>query len=110
MVRRVKRAAVLVGLSVMLGAGPALAQDNLDRGKTLQQVYATDCGICHSDARKVAASMQQRRLTGFLEQHYTTSKAAAAAIAGYLAGVARGEPQPRPQRPRAKKSSAKQSN
>ena len=64
MVRREKRAAVLIGLSVMLGAGPAFAQDNLDRGKTLQQVYATDCGICHSDARKVAASMQQRRLAG----------------------------------------------
>jgi len=110
MVRRVKRAAVLAGLSIMLGAVPAFAQDNLDRGKTMRQVYATDCGICHADPRTVAASTQQRRLAAFLEQHYATSKAAAAAIAGYLAGVAQAERQARPQRPRGRKSGTKTSN
>jgi cytochrome c553 len=110
MVRRLKRGAVLIGLSAILGAAPALAQDNLDRGKTMQQVFATDCGICHGDASKVAASMQQRRLTAFLEQHYTTSKTIAAAIAGYLAAVAQGQRQPRPQRTRGRKSGTKKSN
>ena len=110
MMRRLKPGAVLVGLTVMFGAGPGFAQENLDRGKTMPQVFATDCGICHDDARKIAASLQQRRLATFLEQHYTTSKAAAAAIAGYLAGVAQPERQPRPQRTRGRKSSAKKSN
>jgi len=109
MVRRMKWA-VLIWLSTILGAAPAFAQDNLDRGKTMQQVYATDCGICHGDARKVAASVQQRRLATFLEQHYTTSKTVAAAIAGYLAAVAQGERQPRPTRTRGRNGGTKKSN
>lgn len=110
MMRRLKRGAVLIGLTAMLGAGSAFAQDNLDRGKTMPQVYATDCGICHGDARTIAGSLQQRRLAPFLEQHYATSKPAAAAIAGYLAAVAQGKRQPPPQRTRGRKSSAKKSN
>lgn len=107
MVRRVSRAVVLIGLLAAAGGTPAAAQDNLSRGKTVQRVYATDCGICHNNSRKLGASMSSRQLSGFLAQHYTTSRTEAAAIAAYLAVIAQPERTPSPRRTRTKKSGPK---
>jgi hypothetical protein len=78
-------------------AAPAAAQDNLNRGKTPQQMFNTDCGICHSNVRSLGASMGAWQLSQFLAEHYTTSKAAASMLTSYLMSIRRAEPE-RPQR------------
>ena len=89
-----------VTLSLLLAlvvAAPAAAQDNLDRGKTPQQMFSTDCGICHSNVRGLGAAMGAWQLSRFLADHYTTSKAAASTLTSYLMSIRRAEPE-RPQR------------
>jgi len=110
MVRCGKRVVALVGLLATVGAAPVAALDNLSKGKTVQQLYSTDCAVCHNDARKVAASMPQRQLAAYLAEHYTTGKTEAAALADYLAAISVPERERRPQRGRSKKSGKAKSN
>jgi hypothetical protein len=100
MMQRTRVHLLMVGLVVATLSGPAAAQENLDRGKSPQQIFNTDCGICHRTPRGLGAGMGSRELAGFLTEHYTTSKGAAAALAGYLFAARRGEPEPRPQQQR----------
>jgi mono/diheme cytochrome c family protein len=90
---------LLVGL--VLAAAPAAAQDNLHRGKTPQQVFSTDCAICHDKVRGLGAAMGAWQLSLFLADHYTTSKAVAASLTSYLMSIRRVEPE-RPQRRRTR--------
>jgi cytochrome c len=78
-------------------AGPALAQENLDAGKSGAQLYASNCAICH----KSAQALNKRAgglfgLESFLREHYTASREAAAAIAAYLNSVGGGPADHRP--------------
>ncbi|MBX6426920.1 MAG: c-type cytochrome, partial [Variibacter sp.] len=80
------RARLLVGLvGVVLVNLPANAQD-LDAGKTPQQLFASNCSACHRSARGLAAG-GGAGLVDFLRQHYTSSAATAASLASYLASV-----------------------
>jgi len=106
MVRRTSLRWVLIGLLAAAGAAPGLAFDNLSKGKSVQQRFNSGCAICHRSTRGLGASMGARTLAGFLAEHYTTSKAEAAALAGYLAAAGKGSREPRP-RPRRAKSPAK---
>jgi mono/diheme cytochrome c family protein len=107
MVQREKLAAALIGLWAVAGITPAMALDNLSQGKTVQQVFASDCAICHNEGKKLGASMRPGQLATFLAEHYTTSKAEAAALAGYLTGAGEPERKPSPRRTRAKSGSRK---
>ncbi len=80
----------------------ATAQENLDSGKTPAELYASDCAICHKSPRGLARSGGIKEVRSFLREHYTASREAAAAIAGYLQAVDRGLPPARPVKHTAK--------
>jgi mono/diheme cytochrome c family protein len=75
-------------------AGPALAQDNFDAGKTGAQLFASDCAICHKSAQSINRNVGGPfgGLESFLREHYTASREAAAAITAYLNSVGAGPP------------------
>ena len=92
----------LVGL-VLAAATPAVAQDNLEKGKSPQQLFNTNCAICHRSPQGLGVALGSRTLPGFLTQHYTTSKTAADTLARYLASLNQRDRATRPQRTRAKR-------
>jgi len=85
-------APVLVCLAALWAANPASAQENLDAGKTPAQLFASDCSVCHKSPKGLAKGTNSFSLSGFLRQHYTSSRQNASAIASYLiSGAGRGE-------------------
>jgi len=73
-------------------AGPALAQDNFDAGKSGAQLFASDCAICHKSAQSINRNVGGPfgGLESFLREHYTASREAAASITAYLNSVGAG--------------------
>jgi hypothetical protein len=77
-------AAVLLFLVGSLTTGQALAQENLDAGKSASQLFAGTCTACHKSPRGLLKTVSPSSLPGFLRQHYTTSPNMAGALASYL--------------------------
>jgi len=96
----------VVAVLAVWTAGPAAAQENLDKGKTPAQLYASDCAICHKSPRGLAKGVGRYGLESFLRVHYTASREAAAAISAYLQSIDR---QPTSGRERNSKRKAKAS-
>ena len=69
------------------GLGPAVAQEDLNRGKTPVQLFASDCADCHRNPRALTRRGNAGALADFLRVHYTASRESAAAIAGYLVSL-----------------------
>ncbi|CCE00860.1 hypothetical protein [Bradyrhizobium sp. STM 3809] len=65
-------------------AGAAMAQENLDAGKSPAQIYNGTCVVCHKSPRGLAKTVSAGSLPGFLRQHYTTSPEMAGVLANYL--------------------------
>ena len=65
-------------------AAPAGAQENLDSGKTGAQLFASNCAVCHKNARALSKSGGLLGLPSFLREHYTASSESASIIAAYL--------------------------
>lgn len=84
MPRLVHRMLVLVGFALALTTGRATAQDNFDANKTPAQLFANDCSGCHKSPTGLAKAPGLFGLESYLREHYTASRQAAAAIAGYL--------------------------
>jgi hypothetical protein len=116
--KRLKGLAAMMGLRRGMGlaigiwafwmAGPAVAQENLDQGKTPAQLFASDCGLCH----KTPAGLSKAGgvfggLSSFLREHYTASREAAAAIAAYVEATDKGPPPSAKHKPPAGKRTAK---
>jgi mono/diheme cytochrome c family protein len=80
-----------VGALCLLGAAPARAQ-NIDEGKSAQQLYAATCAACHKSPGALAKGRFRATLFPFLKDHYTTGTAEAWALASYLASVDAGPP------------------
>jgi hypothetical protein len=81
-----------VGLSVavwLLAAGAALAQENLNAGKTPAELYASDCAICHKSPQGLASKAGIFGLENFLREHYTSSRESAAKISAYVESIDR---------------------
>ena len=95
--RATLRGLFLVGALCLVG-GAAQAQ-NIDEGKSAQQLYAATCAACHKNPAALAKGRFRATLVPFLQDHYTTGVGEAWALAGYLASVDAGPP-------RAKKSGA----
>ncbi|WP_168192843.1 hypothetical protein [Undibacter mobilis] len=98
----------LAGLAMLTMAAPACAQDNLDRGKSAQQLFASDCAICHKSPQGLAKAGGLFGLQGFLREHYTASRETANLLARYIesAGAAPAADQKRqPQQRRTAKPS-----
>jgi hypothetical protein len=77
----------LVAVWAALPAIPAVAQGNIDAGKSPAQIFTDTCGACHRSPREL-----RRASAGFLRSHYTTSADEAGAMANYLAGVGSSDP------------------
>jgi hypothetical protein len=83
-----------VGLFVGLLPAMALAQTNIDQGKSPAEIFATDCATCHKSARGLANGRGSSGLASFLVEHYTASRDQAAALAAYVMGAGGGEAAP----------------
>src|SRR5437016_10647171 len=64
----------LTAVAATFSAGPAVAQGNIDAGRTPAQLFADTCAACHRSARDI-----RRPTVGFLRQHYTAGSDEAAA-------------------------------
>lgn len=78
---RLAPATVLLALLLPL---PAHAQVNIDQDKTPAHIFASDCSVCHKSARGLANGRGSSALTGFLSEHYTSSREEAAAMSAYV--------------------------
>ena len=65
------------------GLGPAAGQEDLNRGRTPAQLFASDCADCHRNPRALKRN-DPATLTRFLRVHYTASRENASALAAYL--------------------------
>lgn len=74
-------------LLMALAPAAALAQVNIDQGKTPAQVFAADCATCHKSVRGLANGRGSSALASFLSEHYTSSRDQAAALAAYVLGA-----------------------
>jgi mono/diheme cytochrome c family protein len=88
------RSLFLLGVLSFAGGTPAQAQ-NIDEGKSPQQLYAATCANCHRNPRALAKGRFRATLFPFLKDHYTTSASEAWALASYLATVDAGPPRPK---------------
>ncbi len=83
--------ALAIGALALEVAGGVGAQENLDKGKSGAQLFASDCAICH----KTTAGLSKGRVLGldsFLREHYTASRESAGAIAAYIQATDKGPP------------------
>jgi hypothetical protein len=101
--RRIGAAIVVLAL---WSAGPAAAQENLDKGKAPAQLYASDCAICHKSPSGLTKRLGPYGLDNFLRQHYTASRESAAVISAYLRAI---DNKPAPKRASSPKRKAKAS-
>jgi hypothetical protein len=79
----------IFGVVGLLAAAPAGAQENLDSGKSGAQLFAANCAICHKSAQGLKRSAGPFGLSGFLREHYTTSRESASIIATYVESLGR---------------------
>ncbi|WP_315755748.1 MULTISPECIES: hypothetical protein [unclassified Bradyrhizobium] len=84
MVGRALNLATVVAVFCMGFAGAAVAQENLDAGKSPAQIYNGTCVVCHKSPRGLVKNTSAGSLPGFLRQHYTTSPEMAGVLANYL--------------------------
>lgn len=82
---------VIVGMA-SLPTGAFGQVTDYSAGKSPAQLFATDCSACHQSARGLAKGRDQRSLSGFLREHYTTKQESAATLAAFLAGAPAGPP------------------
>jgi hypothetical protein len=83
-----------LGALALFMAAPAVAQENIDAGKSPAQLYAQNCAICHKTPHGLTKAVGPYGLQNFLREHYSASRESAAAIARYLASIDHG-PAPR---------------
>lgn len=103
-----RRAGLVIGLWALLAAGAASAQENLDKGKSGAQLYGSDCAFCHKSPQRldIGRAGGLFGVDAFLREHYTVSRASAAAIAAYLKSVQQAGAAA-PARSRARKQTAR---
>jgi mono/diheme cytochrome c family protein len=79
-------AKVALGIVAAIGfrcSLPAHAED-FDAGKSGPQLFASNCSTCHHTPRGLAKRMNSWSLNGFLQEHYTASRASADTLTAYL--------------------------
>jgi hypothetical protein len=82
-------------VTLVVASTTAGAQD-FTAGKTPAQLFSSDCSECHRSPAGLGKSRDQRALTGFLREHYTTKPETAGALATYVSGFAGATPPPEP--------------
>jgi hypothetical protein len=72
---------------LLLTAGSAGAQENLDQGKSAPKLFAETCATCHRSARGLAKGRFSISLYLFLQKHYASNSSSAWALTSYLESV-----------------------
>jgi mono/diheme cytochrome c family protein len=101
---------LLVLGTLYLSSGPAAQAQNIDEGKSAQQLYAATCTECHRNPGALAKGRFRATLASFLQDHYTTGVGEAWALAGYLASVDAGPARPKPKSAKRPPAPSAQSN
>ena len=78
---------LVLGAFYALTGNPALAQENIDAGKSATQLFAGSCAECHRNPRGLAKGRFRPTLFLFLQDHYTSSAGAAWELSSYLASL-----------------------
>jgi outer membrane biosynthesis protein TonB len=73
----------------------ALAQVNIDQGKSAADIFSSVCTACHKTSRGLASGKNSLMLSAFLREHYTASSDQASALAAYVLGAGGSEPAPK---------------
>lgn len=94
---------LVLAVGAVLTCSAALAQENLDAGKSPQKLFAEGCATCHRSARGLARGRFSLSLYLFLQKHYASNATSAWALTSYLEtvdaekrGVTRGAASPPP--------------
>jgi hypothetical protein len=100
------RLGAMAAVLALAAVGPAIAQENLDKGKSAAQLYASDCAICHKAPQAFVKGKRLVGLDGFLREHYTASRESAASIGAYLRSIGRGRSAAKGEDARKRKANA----
>ena len=71
----------------MLSCTPAVAQENLDAGKSAPKLFAESCAACHRSAKGLAKGRFSFTLYLYLQKHYASNSSSAWALTSYLESV-----------------------
>ena len=74
----------LVAVPAMLAISSDAQAQNLEAGKSASQIFANSCSACHRSQRGLLKTVPPGSLSGFLREHYTTSKDMAQQMSAYL--------------------------
>ncbi len=105
------RALILATVMLWIGcfaAVRALAQENLEAGKSPSQIFAGTCNACHKSPRGLLKTVPAGSLAGFLRQHYTTSPNMANVLAAYLVSNGANDPRAAAASPKGSKEGSKE--
>jgi hypothetical protein len=105
------RALILATVMLWIGclaAVQALAQENLEAGKSPSQIFAGTCNACHKGPRGLLKTVAAGSLPSFLRQHYTTSPQMANVLAAYLVSNGANDPRAAAASPKGAKEGAKE--
>ena len=105
------RALILATVMLWIGcfaAVQALAQENLEAGKSPSQIFAGTCNACHKGPRGLLRTVAAGSLPSFLRQHYTTSPQMANVLAAYLVSNGANDPRAAAASPKGAKEGAKE--
>lgn len=79
--------ALALAAIVMLGCSAAMAQENLDAGKTAKKLFTESCAACHRSAKGLAKGRFSFTLYLYLQKHYASNASSAWALTSYLESV-----------------------
>ena len=86
---------VIAAVAFVMFPTLALAQVNIDQGKSAADIFSSVCTACHKSSRGLAAGKNSLMLSAFLREHYTASSDQASALAAYVLGAGGSEPAPK---------------
>ena len=73
-----------IGFVAALAPAMAQAQTNIDQGKSASQLFGNSCAECHKAPHALAKGKSTAAVAQFLNEHYTTGRDQAAALAIYV--------------------------
>ena len=76
--------ALTIGFVAALAPAMAQAQTNIDQGKSASQLFGNSCAECHKAPHALAKGKSTAAVAQFLNEHYTTGRDQAAALAIYV--------------------------
>jgi hypothetical protein len=79
---------------VLWGVMTGVQAQDLDAGKSGQQLFSSTCTACHRGPQGLAKGRSLGAIAGFLSQHYTSGKRSAGELGSYLASVGGDKPAP----------------